>query len=163
MARVPVITSPCPLRWQSMPSAGRDFCGQCQRRVHNLDAMSDAERGTFFATCGDEICVAYTTPHRHSMLSAVGLGIAAATFAGVAMAADETPPATYPTQTIGPTCDPLSGLSNIVVGGVKAARSAKLVDANEVALPDAPDIEEVAPSEWLPSDSEGAASTKSSG
>jgi hypothetical protein len=57
MARVPVITSPCPLRWKSMPSAGMDFCAQCSRRVHNLDGMSDIQRQQFFASCTGEVCV----------------------------------------------------------------------------------------------------------
>jgi hypothetical protein len=151
MARVPVIDSPCPLRWKSMPSSGMDFCGQCQRRVHNLDAMSDAERTTFFASCAGDVCVAYTVKRPRAMIGAIGLGMAAATLAGNAFADDTQQPG-YTTQVTGPQCDPKNNaLETIVMGGVKAAHSAKLVDASEIALPDRPEIGEVDASDWLPS------------
>jgi hypothetical protein len=153
MARVPVITSPCPLRWKSMPSAGMDFCGQCQRRVHNLDGMSDAERTTFFASCAGDVCVAYTVPRPRAMIGAIGLGVAAATMSAAALADDPQQQPGYTTQVTGPTCDPNApkDLEHIWVGGVKAARSAKLVDASELGAPERPVIGEVDASEWLPS------------
>lgn len=147
MARVPVITSPCPLRWKSMPGAGADFCGQCQRRVHNLDSMSDAQRETFFMSCADDVCVAYTVPRPRAMIGALGMGLAAA-LTGSAFADEPQQPA-YTTQVTGPTCDP-KGLETIVMGGVKAARSARLVEASEINLPEPPVIGEVDASDWLP-------------
>jgi hypothetical protein len=77
--------------------------------------------------------------------------MAAATLAGSAFADDTQQPG-YTTQVTGPQCDPKNnGLETIVMGGVKSARSAKLVDANEIALPERPEIGEVDASDWLPS------------
>jgi hypothetical protein len=152
MARVPVITSPCPLRWKSMPSAGMDFCGQCQRRVHNLDAMSDGERESFFATCSGDVCVAYTVSRPRAMIGAIGLGVATAALATGAFA-EEAQQSGYTTQVTGPTCDPKAKEldQTITVGGIKSARNAKLVEASEVAQPERPVIGEVNASDWLPS------------
>jgi hypothetical protein len=157
MARVPVITSPCPLRWKSMPSAGMDFCSQCSRRVHNLDAMSDAERGSFFATCSGEVCVAYTVRRPH-VLAGV-LGIAAALGGGAvttAFAQDEVP-----TVVTGPTCDPdakSQSIELITVGGVQSARDVKWIDEREAQTADAPQIGEIDPAEWLPTPDDAHAS-----
>jgi hypothetical protein len=60
MARVPTIVSPCPLHWAAPPQPGLDFCGHCQRRVHNMDPMSDAEREKFLKGCTGDVCVSYT-------------------------------------------------------------------------------------------------------
>src|ERR1700756_3003460 len=78
MARVPKITSPCPLGWAGAPRPGMDFCGQCQRRVHNLDLMSDQERETFLTGCSGEVCVSYTVKRTARIPIALGLGLAAA-------------------------------------------------------------------------------------
>lgn len=149
MARVPVITSPCPLRFKSMPSAGMDFCGQCSRRVHNLDGLNDAERQAFFATCAGEVCVAYTVKRSSALAGVLGLGIAAASLAaGVPAMADET--AVQPVVT-GPTCDPNAkeqAIEMVVVGGTTTA--AQWVDESEVKLPERPQIAEIDAAEWLP-------------
>ena len=127
------------------------FCGQCQRRVHNLDGMSDGERETFFASCAGDICVAYTLKRPRAMIGAIGFGVAAATMAAGAFADEAQQTSAYTTQVTGPTCDPKDrALETIVMGGVKAARSAKLVDNSEVALPDQPEIAEVDAADWLP-------------
>jgi len=155
MARVPVITSPCPLRWKSMPSAGVDFCGQCQRRVHNLDGMSDTQRQTFFANCSGDVCVAYTV--RHPRALAGMLGIAAALGGGVTALAQDV----VPTVVTGPTCDPDAkgrGLETIVVGGVKAARDMSWIDEREAKLSDASPIAEIDAAEWLPAPQDPAGS-----
>ncbi len=135
-----------------MPVSGMDFCGQCQRRVHNLDTMSDTERETFFGSCAGDVCVAYSVKRPRAMIGAIGLGVAAATMAGAAFAADTQPPPVV-AQVTGPTCDPNNKPAEmtIVVGGIKAARGTPLVDAKEIALPERPDIDEVDASEWLPS------------
>jgi hypothetical protein len=145
MARVPVINLPCPLRWKTLPTTGSDFCGQCERRVHNLDAMNEAERRSFFSTCSGEVCVAYTIPRRTGM-AAFG---AVAALVGAAQATAQD---TYPTQVTGPTCDPLQ--ETIVVGGVKSARDVRWVDEREAARPAAPEIQEIAASDWLPGPNE---------
>jgi hypothetical protein len=152
MARVPVITSPCPLRFTSMPTAGMDFCGQCSRRVHNLDGMSDAARAAFFANCAGEVCVAYTV-RRPTVLA--GLLAAAAVFgteAALAASAQDEPVTTVNT---GPTCDPNAKgnalpLDMIVAGGATNAASVAWIDESEARLPELPRIGEIAAVEWLP-------------
>ena len=150
MARVPVISSPCPLRWKSMPSIGMDFCGQCSRRVHNLDGLNDADRQAFFATCSGEVCVAYTVRRSSTLAGVRGLGVAAAAslMAGGPAMAEET--AVQPVVT-GPTCDPNAkeqGLETIVLGGTTTA--AQWVDEREAKLPERPQIGEIDAAEWLP-------------
>jgi len=149
MARVPVISSPCPLRWKSMPSAGMDFCGQCSRRVHNLDGLNDAERQAFFATCSGEVCVAYTVRRSSALASVLGLGVAAAALAsGTPAMAEES--VVQPVVT-GPTCDPNAkeqALETIIAGGTTAA--AQWVDEREAKLPERPQIGEIDATEWLP-------------
>lgn len=148
MARVPVITSPCPLRWKSMPSAGMDFCNQCSRRVHNLDGMSDVEREAFFANCSGEVCVAYTV--RRPRAFAGVLGIAAALGGGMTALAQDA----VPTVVTGPTCDPNAKSQAldqfVIVGGTTASRDVKWVDEREAKLPDVPAIGEIDAAEWLP-------------
>lgn len=150
MARVPVITSPCPLRWKSMPSAGMDFCGQCSRRVHNLDGMNDSERETFFASCSGEVCVAYSV-WRPRALAGVFAAAAALGAATSALAQDQA----IPTLTTGPTCDPNGKgmrLDQVMVTGgtTKAGRDVTWVDESEVRVPQRPQISEIDATDWLP-------------
>src|SRR6266478_2939072 len=77
MARVPKITSACPLRWAGSPQPGMDFCGHCQRRVHNLDLMSIPERETFLMGCSGNVCVSYTVKRAARIPVALSLGLAA--------------------------------------------------------------------------------------
>ncbi len=155
MARVPLVTSPCPLRWSAMPSAGRDFCGRCNKRVHNLDGMNDAERAALLTSCSGEICVAYTVSRPLALAGLVGLGVAAALGdPGLAVAQDQAP---APVVT-GPTCDPLDKM--VVLGGVKAARDAKLVDERDVAQAPPPQIPEIDAAEWLPAPTVDAKGSK---
>jgi hypothetical protein len=169
MARVPVVTSPCPLRWKSMPSAGMDFCGQCSRRVHNLDGMSDTARAAFFATCSGEVCVAYSVRRPAALLGAIGLGVASM-LQPSAVAAQDTKPLSalgadaataldsVPLITTGPTCDPNAkpgGLDTIVVGGIRAARDVAWVDEHEAARA-VQSIGEIDAAEWLPMPDTGA-------
>lgn len=161
MAQVPVITSACPLRFASMPSEGRDFCGQCQRRVHNLDGMSSLQRREFIAGCEGKVCVAYTvrTPRRpsafHAGLAAVLIGASGAAFA------DNTPPTAdaqsaqpaFEDVVTGPNCDPNHDhLDSVMVGGIDSD-AVRWVDADELASPDAPEIGEIDAADWLPTPS----------
>src|SRR4249919_1007628 len=89
MSRFPIIDSPCPLRIANLPQAGRDHCGHCDRQVHNLDGMSNAQRETFMRGCNGKVCVAYTV-HRQVARRNLSLGIGlVATLAGSAAMADE--------------------------------------------------------------------------
>lgn len=161
MARVPVITSPCPLRFASMPSAGRDFCGQCKRRVHNLDGMSDAQRSAFFANCSGEVCVAYTVRAPMLLAAALGLGAAAAAFTSLPASAQDAgakPASTVPVVQTGPTCDPkaktqsIDALQGVMMGGTTAAQWLDEADAAalEADAADRPKIGEIETADWLP-------------
>jgi len=152
MARVPVITSPCPLRWKAMPGAGRDFCGQCSRRVHNLDGMSDAAREAFFSGCSGEICVAYTV-RRSAPLAGVLVAAAAALSPALAAAQDAPPQALAPAAvSTGPTCDPNAKnmpLELVIVGGTTKAEL-QWVDESEVVADAREEIAEIDAAQWLP-------------
>ena len=147
MARVPVIASPCPLRFRTGPQRGLDFCGHCQRRVHNLDAMSEAERVAFLSGCEDKVCVSYTVRRPPSLVT-VGAMLAGALASGsVAADGPEESPLEWvrsvqPADTQAADCDEV-----IIVGGT--SHSVQWVDENEVNAPDLPTIGE---GEWLPSD-----------
>ena len=140
MAKVPVITSPCPLRFTSAPQAGMDFCGQCQRRVHNLDGMSDGERESFFAACSGDVCVAYTVK-RAPRVAVIGLAALSATVGVAAIAQQVTvndPPSPY--------CD----YGEVIVGGTSAGEALQWVDENEAKRPDNEVLPNIDASEWLP-------------
>lgn len=91
MAKVPVISSPCPFRWNRAPAPGQDFCGQCQRQVHNLDLMSNEQRVEFIQSCKGEVCVSYTA-RRPTLVKnvALGLGLAAGMLSSNLSAEDDT-------------------------------------------------------------------------
>jgi len=143
-----------------MPTAGKDFCGQCSRRVHNLDGMSQAQRAAFFDSCAGEVCVAYTVRRPGVLAGVMGLGVAAAAI-GAPTAHADTPsdaasaaaaPAEIPVIRTGPTCDPdanKGGLDTILVGGIKMAREVQWIDAAE-ATRAAPRIGEIDSADWLP-------------
>jgi hypothetical protein len=144
MSRVPVITSPCPLRFGSAPQPGQDFCGHCQRQVHNLDLMPAQERETFLAGCSGKVCVSYTVrrPLRASL--ALGATLAAAALAGSAGA--EAPPVTVMPDS--PYCD--DEFVEVFVGGTQAGEELQWVDEAEAAMPDKPELPEIAAATWLP-------------
>jgi len=144
MARVPVITSPCPLRWKGAPQPGQDFCGQCQRRVHNLDLMSATQREEFLAGCEGSVCVSYTVRRATRLSTAVGLGLAAAAGLSATANADTAPAVVVMPDS--PQCD----LETIITGGTEAGDRLQWVDESEAALPDKADLPEIAAQDWLP-------------
>jgi hypothetical protein len=141
MARVPVITSPCPFRWKGTPQTGQDFCGQCQRQVHNLDGMSISQKDAFFAGCAGEVCVAYTV-RRPVRVSIAAVGLAAMVSLGGAVAAEESPAVT--TEEEGEL------LEVVVVGGTVAGDKLQWVDEAEAATPDKPELPQISEIAWLP-------------
>ena len=146
MTRVPVITSPCPLQWNAAPRPGKDFCGQCQRRVHNLDALDDAQRVAFLSGCDTKVCVYYTVRRPRTAAATLGLGLAAAgaLAAGTAPAQDAPPE----NPVAGEYCDPLEEL--VMVGGTVADASLQWVDEAEAQAPAKPDLPQISASDWLP-------------
>jgi hypothetical protein len=148
MARVPVITSPCPVRWAGAPQPGMDFCGHCQRRVHNLDLMTVAEREAFLKGCSGDVCVSYTVKR---VRIPVALGLAAAVaVAGSTNAADvgASPPTVVVTAD-SPYCD-LPEYGEMTAGGTEAGEKLQWVDDTEAALPDKPELPDVDAATWLP-------------
>lgn len=78
MAKYPRIDSPCPLKWNALPESGNDFCRHCERNVHNLTAMTEAERKEFMAACEGSVCVAYAAkPGRRERKIAWAVAMAA--------------------------------------------------------------------------------------
>lgn len=139
MSSFPKIDSPCPLRWKSAPTAGRDFCTQCRRRVHNLDTMNDTERRALLAGCATDICVSYSVPRR---IAAAGLA-AALSFSAAAteIPADRSPVATSTLMPSAPKADCATEAEEpeeieIFVGGISSARDAEWDEASN--LPDLP-------------------------
>lgn len=143
MARAPVITSPCPLRWSKAPQPGNDFCGQCQRRVHNLDGMSMSEREAFFSGCSGEVCVSYTVRRPLRAAIALGAGLAAAAALSGSASAEAPPAEVMPDS---PYCD----LEEVLMGGTGVGEQLQWVDETEVALPEKADLPEIPASTWLP-------------
>jgi hypothetical protein len=159
--RIPVITSPCPLTWASLPEPGRDHCGHCDRQVHNLDGMGAQQREAFLRGCSGKVCVAYTVNSRRQRRNvALGAGLLAAMAGSTAMAGEvetalglSTAPAS-PVEAAGPSgVEEAPGeLDLIVVGGIEAGDTVRWADEGDVTAPDdATDLPTIAASEWLPS------------
>ena len=148
MARVPKITSPCPLRWAGTPQPGMDFCGHCQRRVHNLDLMSLAERAAFLEACCGNVCVSYTVKRTARIPVALGLGLALVV-AGSTSAADDPASPAVVTSPDSPYCD-LPEHGDVIMGGTEAGEKLQWVDEAEARLPDKPELPDIDASAWLP-------------
>lgn len=151
MARVPHIHSPCPLRMSSAPQPGRDFCGQCQRKVNNLDLMTAGEREVFFSNCGETVCVAYTL--RRPMRASIALGASLVAAAVLAGAPEVLPPAagdtTMPESTSATAAEEEMELV-IVTGGTVVRDELQWVDEADAAMPHKADLPEIAAVTWLP-------------
>jgi hypothetical protein len=142
MARVPKITSPCPLRWAGSPQPGMDFCGHCQRRVHNLDLMSVPEREEFLTGCSGNVCVSYTVKRAARIPVALGLSLAA-------VAGSTTNAADVVTSPDSPYCN-LADYGEATIGGTEAGEKLQWVDEAEAKLADKPDLPDIDASTWLP-------------
>ena len=140
MARVPVISSPCPMRWREAPKPGADFCGQCQRRVHNLDLMSMAEREAFLQRCTGEVCVSYTVRRPASLPLAVGFGLAALAVVPITNANDSADAPPYEATVE----------NSFALGGTRAGDKLQWVDESEAQLPEKADLPDIEPGTWLP-------------
>ena len=148
MARVPKITSPCPLRWAGSPQPGMDFCGHCQRRVHNLDLLSAPEREAFLAACAGDICVSYTVKRAARFPVALSLGLAAAVAGASSSAAEVANNVVHTPDS--PYCNLPSDEEWVTVGGTEAGAKLQWVDDAEAKLPDKPDLPDIEASTWLP-------------
>ena len=144
MSSFPKIDSPCPLRWNAAPAAGRDFCNRCRRRVHNLDDLDETQRRALLAGCEETICVAYTVRRPLRIVAVAGLGLAAALGAAAAAepTADRSPVATASLLPSAPKpdCPPRNAaeeeLIEVMVGGVRNPHEAEWDEASDLpALP----------------------------
>ena len=160
MARAPIITSPCPLRWSSLPQAGRDHCGRCDRRVHNLDGMGDAQRKAFLAGCEGKVCVAYTVhASRQRRNVALGAGLVAAMVGSTAMAAgplvvSDNSPAGETSPVVATGAPESEELEMILVGGIEDAANVRWADEDEIAADAPAEPQVIAGTDWLPSAAE---------
>jgi hypothetical protein len=141
MARVPVVESPCPIAGKALPAGATEHCSLCDRSVHNLDLMSNAERREFMASCSGKVCVAYTV-----RIPSIGLrrralpaaALAAAALASLPVAAQE-----QGVEGMSPIPDP-NGLPaceeyfEVIVGGVSKGDQAEWADDGKDAPPELP-------------------------
>lgn len=149
MSLFPKIDSPCPLRWKTLPSAERNFCTLCERKVHNLDGMNVEQRKAFLAACSGDTCVAYSVPRRQNRAPiAASLGLVAALSCSPAMA-NEAPTGMSTVQQVSllpAAADPghdtpqtLSMEEGILIGGVSDPRNAQWeLDDLDSDLPEIP-------------------------
>ena len=114
----PRIQRPCPYKNELSEVMDGDICRVCTRKVHELNAFSEAERAAFLSSCSGEICVSY------SLRPAI---VAAMTAAALALpaAAQEV------------TFD-----EEILVGGIDTAQIEYVADPNAPATPEMPVIYE---------------------
>jgi hypothetical protein len=158
--RIPVITSPCPLRWSALPEPGRDHCGHCDRQVHNLDGMSSLQRESFLRGCNGKVCVAYTVSAKRQRRNvALGAGLLAAMAGSHAMAGEldlGLTASSGPTSPVAPAASvaeedvPLEDLEIILAGGVESGDTVRFADESELASPDESELPVIGTSEWLP-------------
>ena len=96
MAQVPKIDSPCPLGIAEQLRLD-GHCGRCDKQVHALDAMDDAERRALLRAADGPICVSYRSarPSASRRGAGFGIAIAATLVSGGAFAVD--PPSLLPT------------------------------------------------------------------
>ena len=155
MARFPVIESPCPIQGKALPAGASEHCTLCDRAVHNLNLMNDAQRREFMSACSGKVCVAYTMripvgkmPVRHRGLAAATL--AATALASLPLAAQDTQPES-PVGPMSPLPDAISeaDLPNcdeyydvVLVGGVTHGDQAEWTDDEKDAPPELPTIED---------------------
>lgn len=58
----PLIDKPCPVKWETMQGdEKRRYCEHCQLHVHNLSAMTTAERNEVLAPSSEHKCISYLT------------------------------------------------------------------------------------------------------
>lgn len=117
MSLFPRIQSPCPYKDNLAEIMDGAVCRMCKREVHDMTAMTDAERMAFLQSCDGEVCVSYRVVKPVMAAFAVG-----------AMAS-ALPAAAQPEQNTAQSqpaaaAEPYDGSLEIVVGGLRKPRSA---------------------------------------
>lgn len=148
MARVPRIDSPCPLK-QAEQLRIDGHCGRCNKHVHSLDGLDDAQRRALFAVAKGPLCVSYRMPVNRA--PALGAAMAVMFSASAAMAAQDCDEAKPVYQSVGSA--PVGQVVNlaeageseglidmITVGGIQSAEDAEWID--DGSLPELPVVVE---------------------
>ena len=110
MSLRPRIVRPCPALADLDAAMDGSFCRLCKKTVHDLDAMSAAERCGLLLATRREVCVRYRLP---AALAATAMAVAALPVA----AQTQTPPAA-PVAADAPQPAP-QDFQDIIVGGAR--------------------------------------------
>jgi len=128
MGLFPLVQSPCPYKGPLKDILDGSICRLCDREVHDISALSEAERIELVSGCTDEICVTYKVSKR-SAIAALALG-AAASAMPVAAYAQTAGTESGPQQA---TAAPPEELMEIIVGRLRAPRKARWASDRPVA------------------------------
>lgn len=129
MARFPKIDSPCPLDAEAQRRID-GHCGHCNKTVHSLDGMSDAERIAFMRSAAGPICVRYSQPARPTVRAGRFGWAIAATLVTSPVFAREAPVQQTPVGTSAAVAVPTDtpALEQIMVGGISDPADAGWTD-----------------------------------
>lgn len=159
MSRFPKIDQPCPLGIDEQKRID-GYCGRCEKAVHALDAMSDAQRESLMSNNPGAICVSYRRAGARlgaAMAMAMVVvpaaagtgddpklqsGAAASPLASVLHPAQ--PKCRDAADAAEPTAQESIAWETITVGGVSRPDEAEWID--DSSLPDLPTIVEAKPS-----------------
>lgn len=142
MARVPRIDNPCPLKLAEQLRID-GHCSHCNKHVHALDGLDDAQRRALFAAAKGPLCVSYRVPiNRTPVLAAAMTAMLSASAAMAGQDCDETKPVFQSVETapveqvvnLYAESERLDDEDIIVTGGILSAEDAKWVD--DGSLPD---------------------------
>lgn len=76
MSIFPKIQSPCPYKSELSKYMEGDLCRMCDRRVVDLNPLSDTERVALVSGCKDQICVSYNLrPAVAAALTLAAIGV----------------------------------------------------------------------------------------
>ena len=166
MSRFPKIDQPCPLGVDEQKRIA-GYCTRCEKSVHSLDALTQAERESLLRSARGSICVSWRTPApRRAARFGAAIALAmvvlpAAATEVVPTAADSSaetvaPPnalsdALHPAEVkchdgdqLAQATEPQVTWETITVGGVSHPGDAEWVDADD-SLPELPIVTEYAP------------------
>lgn len=126
MSLFPKIERPCPYKANLVAVMDGGMCRMCKREVHDITAMSDAERFAFLDACEGEVCVSYSVIAK----PALAVLAAGAMLSALPAAAQETAPQASEDNSL----DDMQ----IIVGGLRKPKQAKWV--KHEAAPKAPTL-----------------------
>jgi len=159
VAKFPKIDSPCPLDSDAQARIA-GHCGRCDKSVHRLDGMDEAQRRAFMRQATQPVCVSYRLPV--AAAAALALTMAGAVHAGVPEGGATTVQATVQTAaqvlpdqdaaghvpaTTTTTADALKALDDgkpleiLVLGGITRPGDAEWAD-DDTSLPELPVVHE---------------------